>query len=400
MAPDLIEQMIASVPWARLAHAYGPASDVPDRLRRVRDWGPEPDQDDLADLDDLLFWAVVHQAVRPSSAATPVLWILRRIIADDRQHPAWDLTVDAVATCAQLLVAAHDQPHPRFPFRSEPGEVPWASRLPPERPLRVGDDKADYFLAEPAEYDILLTAVHDWTASILPAFDTRPAVSKQVVRAGAAFIQLDAESPFAHALEAVTRDPEATALVRADAIVVLGTAGRDVSAWLGDDDPLLAVAAALVTPSAPGAVDILIDALGDVDWLESAIPRGFATLDWSARIAIERAIMQAVPFEAASEPCMAALSQVLAEHTSGGFTASIEWGPILKWAFPDRVQPGNYQKVPPPDTLSDRQRRILAALADNPNLWSVKDGNAGSAFAVVGLPHDRESIGRLVAETP
>lgn len=83
------------VDWAAVAHAYGPAADVPDLLRALR--SPDPAAREHA--RHALFFTVVHQGTRYSATAPAVPFLAELALAPDtpdRHQLVWLLTYAAI----------------------------------------------------------------------------------------------------------------------------------------------------------------------------------------------------------------------------------------------------------------------------------------------------------------
>ena len=81
-----IDDELAAVPWAAFETAYGPATDVPDQLRRLA----SSDEATALRASHDLWCGLCHQHVDVSTAAVPALPFLVRVL--DRATP--QLTVE------------------------------------------------------------------------------------------------------------------------------------------------------------------------------------------------------------------------------------------------------------------------------------------------------------------
>lgn len=397
-----IDELIDSVPWGRLTHAYDFALDAPVMLHA---------QVDATELDpafdDWLFSAVTHQGTTYSATA-PVLWLLRRIVTASAEHPALGLCLSAVAICAdaigwidkpaQNLSGSHGDDGPtRALYRNPEGDPPWASVMPPGYRTKAKIDGRvhdDYFEASFADVDTLRVCVADWHPTIVRCLIERDLLDS-AVEAAAAAVQLWRTGPVADALTALVRDESVAELHRAGALYALSRAGRDVGELAGTGERGLQFAFALGQPDAEGNLETLVDALGDLPWLSRSFPHGLPGAEPWLIPAVVAAVLDQAPVHGASDRVVDALVGVAA-RPSGPFGATYEWGPVLAWAFPDRVQKGVVQPVPPPESLTPTQERLLVALVGNDKVWEPRSGNDSLALKRVGLPHDRAAVASLL----
>jgi hypothetical protein len=82
-------------------------------------------------------------------------------------------------------------------------------------------------------------------------------------------------------------------------------------------------------------------------------------------------------------PAALAVARTATKHT-----VDFDWGPLLQAAFA--------AGAPAAGPLSDPQRRYLAELVDNADLWDPRHGNASLAFKQAGLPYDRDACRALL----
>lgn len=85
MAPDTL----ASVPWDELEHAYGPAGDVPDLLRRI----PKARGNKLQELAEELWSRVLHQGTFYSASPTVARWMADALPEADAEHQEFYYTM-------------------------------------------------------------------------------------------------------------------------------------------------------------------------------------------------------------------------------------------------------------------------------------------------------------------
>jgi hypothetical protein len=399
-----IDELIDAVPWGRLALAYGFALDAPAMLHG------QVDAVDLdPDFDDWVFSSVIHQG-KPYSGTAPTLWLLRRIVEAHPGHPALGTCLRAVAECAAVLSwvrgrgddANDDTTSAPVRYRSPGGDPLWSSVLPPDyvTPPNVdGRVHDDYFMAATAHLDTLTACVAEWRPTVAACLVERSHL-EDAVDAGSAVVQLWPTGSVADALVAVVGDNTVAEQHRAGALYALSRAGNDVTDLVNPTDRGLHFAIALGQPDRATYLEALVDALGDLPWLFATFPHGLPGAKPWLLAAVIATVLDRTPVNNAGTPLVDALAGVLA-RPSGPLGATYEWGPVLAWAFPDRVQKGVVQAVPLPQSLTPLQNRLLAALVGNDKVWTPKSGNDSLALRRVGLPHDRAVVaGLLRTETP
>ncbi|GGU36370.1 hypothetical protein [Nocardioides albus] len=398
-----VDDLIETVPWSRLTHAYDVALDAPTRLRTLASSVEAGTSEGVDDLEDWLLWSVVHQGT-PYSATAPVLWIARRILGDGSTHPALGWCLPAVAESATALrwmqeyAASHPDETPD-PQRSTAGQPPWATYLPLERELtsKQGDRlDDDYFLAAPAD-DVTLTAcVIDWEQTVAECVRDRRFLD-EAINAASAMVRLAPSPPLVHALRSLVNGPEDSGrrAAAAFALASAGSATGDAEALMDHDDRAIRMSAALGCPDHPRALETLVSAAADRTWVLETFPHGFAGPDPWLAPALLAAVLDRVPVDAADDRLVDGLEQQLATLPYGPFGATYEWGRILAWIFPDRWQQTAYRDVPSSGDLSNTQRRLLGALARNDDPWERGAGNASLVLGQVGLPHNRAVVTEL-----
>ena len=400
-----IDELIDAVPWGRLTLAYDFAIDAPAMLR-AQVGAVELDRG----FEDCIFSSVVHQGT-PYSGTAPTLWLMRRIVEARPGHPALEVCLRAIAECAAALSwiqnradndSRGDKTSAPALYRSPQGDPVWSSVMPPDyaTPPKVdGQVQDDYFKASTVQVDTLMACVDDWRSTIATCLMDRSHLD-DAVRAGSAVLQLRPTGSIVDALVAVVGDITVAVQHRAGALYALSRTGTDVTDLVGQDDRALWFAMALGQPDRATSIETLVDAVGDLPWLSATFPKGLPGAEPWLLPAVIATILDRTPVSDADMPLVDALAGVLA-RPSGPLGATYEWGPVLNWAFPDRVQKGVVQPVPLPQSLTPLQQRLLAALVGNDKVWTPKSGNDSLALRRVGLPHDRLSVASLLsAGTP
>jgi hypothetical protein len=334
-----IDELIDSVPWGRLTHAYDFALDAPAMLH-AQVGATEFDNS----FDDWLFCSVTHQGT-PYSGTAPALWLLHRIVDAQPEHPALEQCLRAVAVCAKAISWAEsrsadagepddDAGSPRW-YRSSDGEPVWASAMPPdyETPSKTdGKVHDDYFKAAIADIDTLKACVAVWHPTIIACLMDRTHLDDSV-EAGAAVVQLWPDGPVADALTALVGDTTVAEHQRAGALYALFRAGLDVAHLAGGVDRALRFAFALGQPARAGSLAELVGGLRDLAWLTKALPQGLPGAEPWLIPAVVATILEHTPLHEASAEVVEALAGV-ARRPSGPFGATYEWGTDARLGLP------------------------------------------------------------------
>lgn len=402
--PDALDQMIAAVPWSRLAHAYDVALDAPPMLKTLAASVAGGTSEGVDDLEEWLLGSVVHQGT-PYSATAPVLWIARRILGEDPTHPVLGSclqAVEEVATTLRWIDGSEDRDADAASFveRNEDGEPLWATCLPPDRPLApAGQDGVhdDYFVAATPDPATLAACVRDWEQTVVDCVRDRLSLDEAVAAAGA-MVRHSASPGLVEALRSLVHGPEDDGLRAASAFALAasGWSAALVDGLIDDPDPVVRLGGALGSPDHVRAAPVLVAAAVDRASVRATFPQGFAGPEPWLTPAVVSAVLDRVPVDTADARLVDGLEQQLATVDYGPMGATYEWGPVLRWLFPDRWQPSAYVDMPSSGDLSDTQRRLLGALVRNDDPWVDAAGNAGLVLGQVGLPHDRALVAALV----
>jgi hypothetical protein len=385
-------QAANGVDWSRLFHAYGVAVDTPAHLRALTG-------DDLAGqlaAVDHLDSAVLHQGT--VYTVTPVAV---RVVAGLVRDPALrraghqgNLLLPAVLAflggAAGSAAAARAGPAGPLPDDAET-ELFY-------RRLAAGDERAwESPLVPGALMDGAVAGLRQNAPELIGAVVELVDDQELTVRIGAvgALAQmgvLPSGAPLAAGLVRRLRSRLEAAGSReekASLVLAMGRLGGGTSPWLDDPDPAVRAVAALSARDESRSTEVLIAALsrpGEADaWFAGRLP----LIEGRVRFALLRELLaRDVPF-ARLLPAALAIAQV-----ASGYTASLDWGPLLQAAFPDvTFVPG--VRPPVPAKLDDAQRAFLQALVANESLWSPSNGTAKLARMKVGLPAERAAVAKL-----
>lgn len=391
------EQLVNAVPWARLTHAYDVAVDAPAYLRSLAASVAVRRAADGA-FEDWLSYSVVHQGT-PYSATPPVLWLARRILEGDPSNVALGWCLLVVAECADALRWAGcdgsgDSANPPLE-RNRVGEPLWATYLPADRavtPKQKERDQVadDYWVAATVDLETLSACVADWEPTVIACLaDGR--FPDEAVTAASAMVRLAPVPDLVAALVPIV-DRSQRAEWRAAAAFALAAVDSNVDELVHHEDRAVRLASALAQPDHPDALEILVEALADQGWCRTTFPAGFTGPEPWMVPALLTAVLERVPATSADTTLVEALGRLLATKEFGPLGATYEWGPVLRWLFPDRSQQASYRAPLEPGELSPVQRRLLTALLQNDDPWQAGQGNASLALGRVGLPHDRAIV--------
>ena len=399
---DAIDELIDSVPWARLALAYDVAVDAPGRLRALRDATLVSPSREPEGFDDWMFSSVVHQGT-PYSATAPILWLARRILSPAPRHPALGTCLLAVAECATALHWAASQdwnvPDRPEPERSLPGQPPWACFVSEAvAPKKDDADRVDdaYFAASVADLGTLAACVTDWGETVVACLSEGRFVD-EAVDAACAMVRVNPTPRLVALLRQIVgewNDPSSRAAA-SYALTASDLADDAIADLMQSNHQDVRLGAALGRPDHAVALPTLVEAAADRPWLDATFPRGFFGPEPWLTSALIRSVLDRVEFSTAAPLLINGLVEQLSSLAYGPFGATYEWGPVLAWMFPSRWQSRAYIDVPAPATLGATQRLLLAALARNDDPWENGFGNASLVLGNVGLPHDRKVIRKL-----
>lgn len=407
--PESIERIrksVATVPWPRLAHAYHGASDAPAQLEIFLNSTASTEA--LKGSVEWLWASVLHQGT-VYSASTPILWILIDLLIAWPEHPAAASILRGVQTIAAAIPHvddAYDAQCGTPRERNEPGAPmyeTWVSDAVPTDSDEAVDSKEYFTATTVTKRQLQALVLHS-----LPAIEAslrHPDATTRIAAVAAALGALpllpgDVSLP--EELANVVGNPDFDPGTWISTAMILGARGRDYSDLLGHGDRRLRLAAAMspaTTHDARGIAE-LAAALSEPEWLESAFPNGAAHLDFHLRFHVLAALLDRTKPHTADDTVIAALCTLLRKR-AGKYTADMEWGPVLHWAFPERIVPLPHKGefAPLPESLTPPQKAILRELCAKPLLWDRTNGNAGLAFKRIQLPFDRESLQRLAGES-
>lgn len=403
-AIESVRQSIVTVPWERLAHAYHGASDAPANLEvflSSTESNPE-----LKKSVDWMWTSILHQG-SIYSASTPVMWILIDLLAAWPDHPAADAILRGVQTMVDTIphmegtdeecgnpVLENNEDDPVYEaFVSDP--VP--------KGTDAGIPEAYFTAACVTQRQVLKLARH--SLPVVRAALVGLAGEKKMAAVAIALGAIRAEpenSALAGELATVIGNPDFDPGAWISTAMVLGERGVDFSNLLSHTDRRMRLAAAM-SPGTSGdarSVSELVAAVSDPEWLEQAFPSGLAHLDMHPRFHVLKTLLDRTKAVDA-EPSVIEALRVLVHKRAAKFTVDFEWGPVLHWAFAERIVklPHKGEFAPLPTTLTPAQTAILRELCHKADFWDRTFGNGSLAFKRVQLPFDREALRRLAGET-
>jgi len=374
---------IDQVDWARLTHAYGPATDVPDQIRALA----SPDEDVRKRALHKSFGNIFHQGTRYEATPHAVPFLLELLAAPDTPGKA-DLLMllasiaigydetwlpgpvpvsagrEAAAGGEAVAAAA---PHPGDDdYDEDSGDYEYVMSLSDDEQRRM------YAYTEMAAYDAVRVGV--------PLFRSLLADGDASVRTWAAsavaWFPEDAGESLP-ALATVRGEPVSTAT----AVVAAGLlGGRPDPGLLADPDPLLRWAAAIAfanvdqeSASQEVVAELLAQVVGEtsgaVPFLDGDL-RGYAALALGEvgerhHVAVFDTLLSRIP-------------------AVQGIPALPIVGQALRLAFPSTLAEGTAFSA-----LDSRQQRLVSALVESPSTWQIGDAtfaNFSSLIRAYGLP--------------
>src|SRR5262245_40029472 len=397
---------IDSVPWDYLCHAYASARDAPVQLRCFVEAGQR--EDNLGAAVDWMWGAILHQG-SIYSASPPVMWILADILAAHPNHPEAEAILSGLATLANGCAVMQDEDSTSASVparRSASGAPAWEAWV--TSPLLDPDGEAaevtdEYFAACRVRRSCILETVAHAIPIVAHCVDHPDAnVRWSAAAAWCSIVQVIPEASGARErLCTMIGNTCHEGGVWLSAIIGLDLLGENVAPLLHDPDRRIRLGAAMAkgTAGEKESVNELTSALADLEWLERAFPKGLAHQDMHLRFHVLSVLLDRTSSTAADSGLIAALRTVILQRASA-FTADYEWGPILRWAFPERLAKlpmRDDDMLPLPRQLNAVQRAVLDALSRKDDIWNPTMGNAKLALRYVQIPHDRVAILRCLA---
>ena len=375
---------LESTDWSRLFHAYGRANDTPAHLLALL----EEDAAGRKATVDHLWSAILHQGTAWTATA-PVARVLAGLLSDERiDRGAMPVRAHLLAFLAAVAAAPFDVSTPLDELRK-------MAEFDLGPLIDAGDDEAIYG-GEAASNAF-------YAQSILACVEVRPVIMDAMLRglldgdprvrahaaAGAAMLVSvpglrEKAGPLEEQIAALARRAT-NSDERAAMVMALGDMSTAPIAFLTDPSPAVRICAALARAMAdhPAATALLVDALanhaGEIDGWFTDRPPQFRT---RVRFYVVTAALERVKEFDRLVHAAEAVARVTTHHC-----VDFEWGNLLAAAFP-----GGSGTV-----RTTAQRRFLAALVDNADLWNPRNGNAYKWFKLAGLPFDREECRRISA---
>lgn len=398
-----VRSCIASIPWDRLAHAYHGAWDAPAKLNIFLDSAASEKS-----VNEAIGWmwsSILHQG-SIYSASPPLLWILLDLITAQPNHSDSAAILRGIQTVTEAVDYFHDDSDEkeRSPLlKNKPGEPVyevWCERSLPHS-SDVEDDEA-YFVASQVRASLL----HELVRHAIPVIRLHLQSSAGPTRtaalaAGLGVLQVAVD--YAHSLVDLIRaigDPTYDPGAWVSVSMVFGELGHDFTPLLGHVDRRVRFAAAMSasTQGDQRSIAELASAVSEPEWLESEFPSGAAHLDMHLRFHVLRALLGRTQPENSTPYLIDAICTLIRKRAHK-FTVDYEWGPVLHWAFHDRLiqLPHNGPTAPLPKVLTSAQAAILQSLCAKADLWDPKNGNANLNFKYVQLPYDRAALSRLIS---
>ncbi len=337
------------------------------------------------------------------SASIPIVWLLSELLAAAPDHPAGAAILEALRVIAEATYWADDDldsdREPTHRSRaSEPLYEAWVSQPTAQNGL----DDDEYFTAATVRKELAVKLLSHAEPVVKESLSNRDA-RVRFAAVGAAVSCYAALPDLRPRLQQLRRligdknhDPGSWL-----SIAMTIPSEDDEPDWLAHDDRRLRLVGALdpTRASDDRSIAQLAESLSDAEWVRSTYRSGLAHLDMHARFHLLEALLERTTAESASEAALDAIRDVLRNTTKP--VVGQEWGPILRWAFPERsLEPPFPDNADPlPATLSHVQRVVLSTLVGNKALWDHRFGTARLWFKRVQLPYERKAIRRLLRAT-
>ena len=374
--------------FASLFHVFGRATDTAGHLAALRD-GDGGARDEAVKH---LWSAVIHQGT-PGTVTPPAAVAVAELLGDPRLSGSGlaDLRRNLLRFLAAVAEAGRaDEPAVITAMAYPTGRDVDAETAALE--ANGGELWDDMELAD-AMYARAVLGCREVLPVLLTAATSRLTDESPRVRAAAAYAStvccriLD-EPPESLGERLTTLAVSAGPDERAGLVLALGELGLAPREYLTDPHPGVRACAALAPALADdeAATAEIVTALTNPaacdDWFTDPPPQ----LRFRIRLELVAAAVERVDAFDRLLPAALAIARIATRYT-----VDHDWGPLLLAAFPG----GTPVEAP----LSEPQRRYLAALVDNPDLWDPRHGNASLIFGRAGLPYDRQACRRLLTPT-
>jgi hypothetical protein len=374
--------VLESTDWSGLQHAYGRATDTPDHLRAFVTGNTESREKAM----DHLWSAIIHQGT-PYTTTGPAALVIAGLLFNERlDSPDESIRADLLSflvSVARVALATYDSIEELERFAS----------YDIEEYIDSGDNEKLYEDedAEKAFYARAILGCIKVTPALMKVMLEGMANMDLCVRTHASMgvailVQIESlrhrTAEIESRLLALAHSAENTD-ERSAHVLALGDIGFAPVAFLEDLSPAVQMCAALAPSLAedPAAIAILLNALehhvNDIDnWFTETPPQFSMGPRFNV---VARLVEKITEFERLVDAAVAVAG--VASKYSGEY----DWGLLLARAFPDGTG----------IVKTDAQRRFLAALVVNEELWDPICNNARREFKKNGLPHDRELCAQL-----
>jgi HEAT repeat len=372
--------------FARLSHAYGPATDTAGHLAALLDG----DESARSAAMEHLWSAVIHQGT-PWTATPPAALAVAGFLADPRlSGEQWaELRANLVRFLAAVARACQQDEKARLNFWASPADRDVDAEV--AALAAAGEDSEwDETLAN-AMYARAVLGCHEVIPTVLDASmsmlsDPDPRVRSAAAEASTACCRVLGRSPQSLADELSALVASAGPDERASLVLAIGELGTVTREYLTDPHPGVRACAALAPAMAndDAATTEILAGLADPAACDSWFTDQPPQLRFRIRFALVAAAVERVDEFERLLPAALAIAGVASKYT-----VDFDWGRLLLTAFKGGT--------PDADALSEPQRRYLAALVDNPDLWDPQNGNASLIFQRAGLPYDQQACRALLS---
>jgi hypothetical protein len=374
---------LESMDWSKLYHAYGRATDTPDHLRAFVTGNTKSRENAI----EHLWSAIIHQGT-PYTATGPAALVIAGLLSDERlDYPDESIRADLLSflvTVAEVALGAYDSIEELERFASY--DIEEYIDSDDDEKLYEDENAQNAFYARAIlgcikVAPVLMNVMLEGMASMDLCVRTNASMGAAIL-VRIEFLRhqtTEIESRLLALARSAQNSDERSAHVLA-----LGDIGFAPVAFLEDPSPAVQMCAALAPGLAenPAAIAILLNALerhvNDIDnWFTETPPQFSRCPRFNV---VARLVEQVTEFERLADAAVAVAG--IASKYSGEY----DWGLLLARAFPDATG----------IVKTDAQRRFLAALVANKELWDPICYNARREFKKNGLPHDRELCAQLV----
>ncbi|WJZ02168.1 hypothetical protein [Corynebacterium freiburgense] len=357
--------------WASLKHAYGSADDALMYLQNLLGENPKNIEDSI----DYLWDAIMHQGTFYSATVPVVRVLLHALAHKELADAAVDQVIDWLGEVANRV-------------RNRPDGSQIADAI--SYFATLGIDLSNQF---DAQYDSQCIELAEYATQTLLQYPANThAITEWALLIPPAQRMHEVQTLVAHTLTRAT-----TRVARIEALMDYHEVGGDISSYLDDSDIAVRASAALLLFD-DRATQVLIEAIcGTEDpreWFPDIRPAQYNDSAGVRDKLIHTLVQRNIPIDDIVPVAMHVLSQPYLTDEQVGPLLCVTLGLSLQEYWRLSAPP---QKLP---VLSPNARKVLGVYAENDCVWNPHDGNHLHVRRQLGLPHDRQTLYRMIEQNP